>query len=135
MALKKRVRFEILRRDNFTCRYCGSKAPDVRLHVDHVIPRRHGGTDDLWNLTAACMECNIAKLDGMPHADIISQVREDHTYYQSSHGLPIYACVYCSKPIQRGLDEEAPTECETCNEIACNGYEAGLRKGLSRGLV
>lgn len=33
-----RTRFRILERDNFTCQYCGNKAPDVILHVDHKIP-------------------------------------------------------------------------------------------------
>ena len=38
MALSKRLRYEILRRDNHTCRYCGASAPDVTLTVDHVVP-------------------------------------------------------------------------------------------------
>lgn len=36
MAVSKRTRFEVLRRDDFTCRYCRSK--DSELHVDHVTP-------------------------------------------------------------------------------------------------
>ncbi len=36
-------RFDILRRDKFTCQYCGRSAPDVELHVDHIIPRAKGG--------------------------------------------------------------------------------------------
>lgn len=39
MAVSKRLRFEILRRDNFQCRYCGAKAPDATLAVDHVTPK------------------------------------------------------------------------------------------------
>ncbi|AWN05089.1 HNH endonuclease [Gordonia phage Easley] len=38
MAVSKRLRYEILRRDNHTCRYCGATAPDVPLTVDHVVP-------------------------------------------------------------------------------------------------
>lgn len=68
MAVSKRLRFEILRRDNHTCQYCGGKAPDVILHVDHVIPVTLGGTDQPGNLVAACKDCNSgkssAKLDG-----------------------------------------------------------------------
>jgi hypothetical protein len=55
------VRFEVLRRDGFTCRYCGRKAPMVRLQVDHVVPWSLGGSDDLSNLVAACSECNVGK--------------------------------------------------------------------------
>ncbi|MBW2596963.1 MAG: HNH endonuclease [Deltaproteobacteria bacterium] len=55
------IRFETLLRDGFTCQYCGRRAPDVELHVDHIIPLSRGGTDDLDNLVTACSECNIGK--------------------------------------------------------------------------
>lgn len=61
MAVSRRLRFEVLRRDNFTCRYCGASAPDVRLEVDHVTPRSLGGPDKPWNLVAACQDCNGGK--------------------------------------------------------------------------
>ncbi|ORU98083.1 HNH endonuclease, partial [Mycolicibacterium canariasense] len=61
MAVSKRLRFEILRRDNHTCRYCGRRAPEVQLHVDHVVPTTLGGTDDPTNLVAACADCNSGK--------------------------------------------------------------------------
>jgi 5-methylcytosine-specific restriction endonuclease McrA len=49
MAITKRLRFEILRRDDFACRYCGGKAPDIELTVDHVTPKALGGTDEPTN--------------------------------------------------------------------------------------
>lgn len=55
------VRFSILMRDEFTCRYCGRSAPDVVLHVDHIIPRAKGGTNARENLVTACRECNLGK--------------------------------------------------------------------------
>jgi hypothetical protein len=61
--LKKQIRFAILQRDNFACRYCGRRAPDVVLHVDHIEPTSRGGTDDPANLTAACEDCNGGKRD------------------------------------------------------------------------
>ncbi len=62
MAIKsKRLRFEILKRDNFTCRYCGATPLDRPLHVDHVVPESKGGTDDPANLIAACKDCNGGK--------------------------------------------------------------------------
>lgn len=33
MAVSKRLRYEILRRDDHACRYCGDRAPDVKLTV------------------------------------------------------------------------------------------------------
>lgn len=59
--LSKRVRFEVFKRDRFTCQYCGGKAPDVILQVDHVRPLADGGTDDFLNLVAACIDCNGGK--------------------------------------------------------------------------
>ena len=58
-----RLRFEILKRDSFTCQYCGRKAPDVELHVDHKYPKSKGGLSIKGNYITACMECNIGKSD------------------------------------------------------------------------
>ena len=56
-----RLRFLILERDHFTCRYCGRKAPDVALAVDHVRSLADGGADTEDNLVTACVECNSGK--------------------------------------------------------------------------
>ena len=63
MAVSKSLRFDVLRRDEYRCRYCGAKAPHVALEVDHVIPRSRGGEDTLDNLVAACFSCNRGKQD------------------------------------------------------------------------
>lgn len=61
MAVSRRLRYEILRRDGFTCRYCGAKAPDVTLTVDHVLAVALGGGDEPQNLVTACADCNAGK--------------------------------------------------------------------------
>lgn len=63
IVLTKKKRFEILKRDNFTCQYCGAKAPDAKLHVDHVKPVTKGGENHDDNLVAACVDCNLGKGD------------------------------------------------------------------------
>jgi hypothetical protein len=60
-SLSRQLRFTILQRDGFACRYCGRKGDDARLQVDHVIPRAAGGTDDEGNLVTACYDCNQGK--------------------------------------------------------------------------
>lgn len=55
------LRWKILERDGFTCRYCGRSAPSVPLEVDHIIPLEDGGTDDETNLATACWPCNHGK--------------------------------------------------------------------------
>lgn len=60
-TLSKSLRFEILKRDEFTCQYCGGKPPGVVLQVDHVVPVASGGENELDNLVASCYECNAGK--------------------------------------------------------------------------
>lgn len=56
-----KLRFKILLRDNFTCQYCGQKAPNVILHVDHILPSSKGGKTTEDNLRTACEDCNLGK--------------------------------------------------------------------------
>ena len=60
-AIPRKVRFEVFKRDSFTCQYCGAMAPDVVLQIDHIIPVVKGGTNSLLNLVAACQGCNSGK--------------------------------------------------------------------------
>lgn len=60
-ALSKKTRFEVFKRDKFTCQYCGARAPDVLLHVDHVNPVALGGENEILNLITACVGCNGGK--------------------------------------------------------------------------
>lgn len=62
-TLSNKIRFEVFKRDNFTCQYCGKKAPDVVLNVDHIEPVSKGGTNDIMNLITSCFECNNGKRD------------------------------------------------------------------------
>ncbi len=50
---------EILRRDRYTCQYCGRQSRNLTL--DHVVPRRLGGGHCWENLVAACPACNRRK--------------------------------------------------------------------------
>jgi 5-methylcytosine-specific restriction endonuclease McrA len=36
-------------------------SPLAALHVEHIVPKIHGGTDDLENLALACIDCNLHK--------------------------------------------------------------------------
>lgn len=60
-AISKSLRFEVFKRDKFTCKYCGAKAPGVVLHIDHIKPVKDGGTNDPLNLVTACQACNAGK--------------------------------------------------------------------------
>lgn len=60
-SLSKKTRFEVFKRDGFTCQYCGRMAPDVVLEVDHITPVASGGDNDLMNLVTSCQDCNRGK--------------------------------------------------------------------------
>jgi len=62
-SLSKKIRFEVFKRDSFTCQYCGRKAPDVILEVDHINPVKEGGENDILNLVTSCFDCNRGKRD------------------------------------------------------------------------
>lgn len=52
-------RKEILRRDHYTCQYCGKTSEN--LTIDHVFPRHLGGKLTWENLVTACSVCNHRK--------------------------------------------------------------------------
>lgn len=87
----KRLRFEIFKRDGFTCQYCGQHPPSVVLEPDHIKPASKGGTNDSSNLVTACFDCNRGKSDillsSIPeslrlHAQRIKEAEEQLRGYQ-----------------------------------------------------
>ncbi|MFZ1075367.1 MAG: HNH endonuclease [Minisyncoccia bacterium] len=61
-----RLRFLVMRRDNFKCKNCGGSPatdPTIILHVDHVKAWANGGETVLENLQTLCSKCNIGKSD------------------------------------------------------------------------
>jgi hypothetical protein len=60
-TISKKTRFEVFKRDSFTCQYCGRMAPDVVLEIDHIDPINNGGTNDIMNLITSCFDCNRGK--------------------------------------------------------------------------
>ena len=65
-AISDKLRYQVLKRDNFKCCACGAspaKDPSVELHIDHIIPCSKGGESTLENLQTLCSKCNIGKSD------------------------------------------------------------------------
>ena len=72
----------ILRRDNYTCQYCGTS--NHPLTVDHVVPKSRGGGTNWTNIVVACKTCNLKKGDRTPF-EVDMQLRQlprkpDHQY-------------------------------------------------------
>lgn len=59
--ISKKLRFEVFKRDAFTCQYCGAKPPEIVLVVDHIIPLLLGGKNNILNLITSCVDCNAGK--------------------------------------------------------------------------
>ena len=59
-ALRELIR----RRADQRCEYCRlpqAHAPIARFHIEHIVPRQHGGGDEASNLALACPRCNAFK--------------------------------------------------------------------------
>jgi len=56
------------------CEYCLLPQDSCSLthHIEHVVPRQHGGTDDPGNLALACHRCNLRKGPNLTGIDPIT---------------------------------------------------------------
>ena len=57
------LKYDVLKRARFRCELCGISADEKALEVDHIVPRNHGGSDDLSKFQALCYTCNAMKRD------------------------------------------------------------------------
>ena len=67
-SVRKKVRTRAAKR----CEYCQLHEEDSPLlahQVEHIIPRKHGGSDELDNLAFACVACNLFKGPNLPGID------------------------------------------------------------------
>ena len=66
--ISDKLRYQVLKRDNFKCCACGAspaKDPSVELHIDHIIPWSKGGETTIDNLQTLCSKCNLGKSDDL----------------------------------------------------------------------
>src|SRR6516165_1401563 len=95
------LRYEVLKRAGFRCELCGISADERAIEVDHIIPRKHGGEDDLTNLQALCFKCNANK-----------GARDDVDFRVIREGINARhsGCLFCEIPDERVM---------TFNALAC----------------
>lgn len=137
--ISPRTRYDVLRRCNFACYYCGVPAGlgVAQLHIDHVAPRALGGSDHESNLVAACRDCNLGKGATVPSAELLRRVRDDYCAYLSVRNAYATQCSECGMPIENypieDEDDEPMTECENCNRLMYESFEAGVRHAQAGG--
>jgi diadenosine tetraphosphate (Ap4A) HIT family hydrolase len=88
------LRYEVLKRAGFRCELCGISADERAIEVDHIVPRKRGGEDDLTNLQALCFKCNANK--GARDDVDFRVIREGINARQSG-------CIFCEIPEERIL--------------------------------
>lgn len=64
--ISKKLKLEILTRDEFQCQYCSEQKQGAELVVDHFLPLNRGGNNDDQNLVCCCVRCNSHKTDILP---------------------------------------------------------------------
>lgn len=76
-TLSKKTRFEVFKRDKFTCQYCGRSSPDVVLNCDHIDPVANGGGNEILNLITSCEACNAGKKDRLLDDSVAVKLQVD----------------------------------------------------------
>lgn len=77
MKISNALRYQVLRRDGYACRYCGAKPPDVELQVDHILAEALGGRTVAENLATACGSCNNGKSATPPDAALLDDISDE----------------------------------------------------------
>jgi ATP adenylyltransferase len=90
------VRYEVFKRAKHRCELCGAHEDQTALHVDHIVPRAKGGSDDLSNFQALCMTCNTNKRD---------RDSTDFREVLASYDTREKACLFCSIGADRIVGE------------------------------
>lgn len=100
-------RLKILEKCGFKCSFCGIKLhadlsnpySNDYIQVDHILPRKAGGTHELSNLQAACKSCNSKKgarsstvlmgvvRNSMDNAYLTKNNRDKHILNDINHGI------------------------------------------------
>ncbi|NBS86595.1 MAG: HNH endonuclease [Verrucomicrobia bacterium] len=55
------LRYRVLKKAGGKCELCGALKQDTTLHIDHIVPRSRGGSNDESNLQILCFKCNLGK--------------------------------------------------------------------------
>lgn len=80
------IKYRVLTRARGRCECCGAHEHQCALEVDHIVPKNHGGSDDISNLQALCFRCNAGKRD---------TDNTDFRSIQASYGYRQKNCIFC----------------------------------------
>ena len=90
--MNEQTRREVRLRANNRCEYCGrhqDDSPLARLQIEHIIPKKHGGSSVSENLALACIDCNLKKssdLAGLdPATGLLTRLFDPRTQNWTDH--------------------------------------------------
>lgn len=106
--LSKKARFQVFKRDEFKCCYCGRCPPNIVLEVDHIIAVANGGTNQVDNLITSCFDCNRGK--GAERLEAVPQSLSDKIAIQQEKMEQI-------KALDRLLKQQKKRESAQVDEI------------------
>jgi 5-methylcytosine-specific restriction endonuclease McrA len=68
------MRASVRKRAGNRCEYCRlpQEHGDLPHHIEHIVPKQHGGSDDSGNLALACQRCNLNKGPNLTGIDPMS---------------------------------------------------------------
>lgn len=128
--LSKKMRFDVFKRDSFTCQYCGSTPPTVVLEVDHIHPVSKGGRNMIDNLITACFDCNRGKAAGLLSSVPASMVERAELLKEKIAQVKAYEKILRQK---RSADEEIINSVEDVlkSHTGC-GFTQSFRQSVLR---
>ncbi len=121
VGISTRTRFEVFKRDEFVCQYCGSNPPSVVLHVDHITPVSKNGTNDIDNLITSCSKCNMGKSNVLLSSTPKSLKDKAKEIEEREKQIKGYADIISSK--RERIESEAWKIATLLNESAHLGFD------------
>ena len=73
--MKRGLRLFVQTRAGRRCEYCRlheSDLPRYRFHIEHILPKKHGGIDDPDQLAWSCQHCNLSRSSNLSGRDILT---------------------------------------------------------------
>lgn len=132
MAVSKRLRHEVMKRDNFTCRYC--RSTEGVLTIDHVVPVTLGGTDEPDNLVACCTDCNAGKSSTSPSEGTVEDVKAADTKWADAIKRAAEVKAEQNKPFREYMSAFADVWPQYRDKNLPRNFETSIRSLFDAGL-
>lgn len=131
-SISKTVRFEVFKRDSFTCQYCGRKAPDVVLEVDHINPVSKGGENSIINYVTSCFDCNRGKSNKTLSDNQALEKERNQLELLNERREQMRLMVEWKKELQNLENEQVEAIEEYFNSVTTSGFTTEGRTNIQK---